>query len=104
MLPMRITIGLTLTSVGYFIWAGSLGFIVTQSLFQKRFNKHLALWTLFVVLAPIQFNASRSHNEVLNKSTSIVLIGLLVVGTALETRYYLQRRQSDQQLINISSK
>lgn len=90
--PLKVPLGLSLTIWGYALWAGSYLYICAQALHLKRFNKHLAFWLLFTVLAPVQFNAARHRQTVLDRSTKTILITLLVVGSIMETRYYLQRR------------
>ena len=90
--PLKIPIGLSLTTGGYFVWAGSYVFICLQAVTQRRFNKHLMFWLLFTALAPVQFNAARGHKVGLNQVTTAALLLLLAAGSVLETRYYLQRR------------
>ena len=89
--PLKIPVGLTLTTYGYCMWAGSYIYICAQAVYLRRFNKHLAFWLLFTVLAPVQFNAARSHKTGLDRTTKTILISLLIVGSVIETRYYLQR-------------
>ena len=92
--PLELPIGLSLTTGGYFIWAGSYVYICSQAVLQRRFNKHLALWLLFTALAPVQFNAARDHKAGLNHVTTTALLILLTAGSILETRYYLRRRSA----------
>ena len=90
--PLHYPVGLKLTTIGYIFWAASYLFITVCALFAKRFNIHLAFWLLFTVLAPVQYMAAQAHHDTLNHVTATILISQLVIGSFIETRFYLQRR------------
>lgn len=92
LMPLKIPIGLTLTTVGYYIWAGTFAYVCVNAVLQRRFTKRLSLWLLFTFLAPIQFNAARAHQAGLNRVTTLVLVGLLIGGSVMELKLYLQHR------------
>ena len=94
--PLHYPVGLQLTTIGYIFWASSYLYITIYALVAKRFNAHLAFWLVFTVLAPIQYMAAAAHHDTLNHVTAAILIAQLSVGSFIETRYWLQRRQANQ--------
>lgn len=92
LLPLKYPFGIALTTYGYIIWASTYAYICIRAITSKQFNKHLAFWLVFTILAPIQFNAARAQKDTLNQITGTILWGMLAVGTIIEARYYLQRR------------
>ena len=93
--PLHYPVGLQLTTIGYIFWASSYLYITIYALVTKRFNAHLAFWFVFTVLAPIQYMAAAAHHNTLNHVTAAILIAQLSVGSFIETRYWLQRRQAN---------
>ncbi|MBC7707865.1 hypothetical protein H7Y63_01445 [Polaromonas sp.] len=93
LLPLLHPVGLTFTTVGYLLWAAAYLYITVCALITKQFNRHIAFWLVFTILAPIQFSAARDGNDAVNHITAAILVSQLVIGSIWETKLYLQRRK-----------
>lgn len=75
------------------IWAVTYLYVAVSTLLAKQFNRHIAFWSVFTILAPIQFSAARNHNNLLNHTTATILISQLIIGTVWEAQNYRSKRK-----------
>ena len=92
--PLHYPLGMPLTAIGYVIWASVYLYITLCAILSKKFNAHIGFWLVFTILAPIQYSASHGGSNTVNQATSAILITQLIIGSIIETKFYIDRKKN----------